>query len=101
MPRRSAARPLGLAITQLIRDLGFEKKLKEQDMILRWPDIVGGHIAEHARAVACEGGTLFVEVQSAAWRHELVYMKSHLIERLNQEAGSLLIQDIILTNRRK
>lgn len=96
-----ATQSLGQIITQLIRDLGIDKKIKEQQLIARWPEVVGDQIAHHTRATTCEAGTLFVEVESASWRHELLYMKPIIIERLNQTAESHVIQDIILTTTRK
>ena len=101
MPRARRPQSLGEALARLINDLGFDKKLKEQKMIEQWPLVVGDHIAKHTHAVACEGGKLFVEVDSAAWRHELLYMKAEILDRLNHTAGSPVIQEIILTNRRR
>ncbi|MBT5874187.1 MAG: DUF721 domain-containing protein [Candidatus Latescibacteria bacterium] len=99
--RKRKPESLGQAIAGLIKDLGIEHRLTEQSLISQWPELVGEKIARHTRAVICEGGKLFVEVDSAAWRHELVYMKAQIVEKLNREAGSTIIQEIILTNRRR
>lgn len=101
MPHARGPQSLGEALARLISDLGFEKKLKEQEVVEQWCRVVGDQIAKHARAVACEGGKLFVEVDSAAWRHELLYMKSQILERVNQTAGIQVVQEIILTNSRR
>ena len=101
MPRKRRPETLGDALATLIQNLGFERKLSEQNLIAQWPQVVGDKIAKHTRAVTCEGGKLFVEVDSAAWRHELLYMKAQILDRLNQKAGSKVIQEIILTNRRR
>lgn len=98
---KQATQSLGQILAQLIRDLGIEKKIRASRLVEQWPEVVGDQIASHARAVTCEGGTLFVEVDSASWRHELLYMKPHIIERLNQAAGDHIIQDIMLTNTRR
>lgn len=99
--RKRRPQSLGDVLATLIQDLGFEKKLSEQSVIAQWPQVVGDKIAKHTRAVTCEGGKLFVEVDSAAWRHELLYMKGQILEGLNRKAGSKVIQEIILTNRRR
>ncbi len=101
MARKRRPETLGDALASLIQNLGFEKKLNEQKLIAQWPLVVGDKIAKHTHAVTCEGGKLFVEVDSAAWRHELLYMKAQILDRLNQKAGSKIIQEIILTNRRR
>ena len=99
--RKRRPESLGDVLATLIKDLGIGKKLSEQGLIEQWPQVVGDKIAKHTRAVTCEGGKLFVEVDSAAWRHELLYMKAQILERLNRKAGSKVIQEIILTNRRR
>jgi len=99
--RKRKPETLGQALNGLIKNLGLEHKFKEQSVISRWPELVGDKIANHTRPVSCEGGKLFVEVDSAAWRHELLYMRAHILETLNQNAGSNIIQEIILTNRKR
>jgi len=92
---------LGDVLSQLVKDLGFEKKFGEMEVIAQWPDVVGRQIASHTHAVSCEGGKLFVEVDSASWRQELFYMKVDILKRLNHGAGQEIVQDIILTNTRR
>lgn len=101
MARTRKTTSLGDALAQLVKDLGFEKKFEEQQVVAQWSDVVGEQIAGHTHAASCEGGKLFVEVDSAAWRQELFYMKTDILKRLNQQAGRNIVQDIILTNRRR
>lgn len=98
---RHPTQSLGQLLAQLIRDLGLDKKIQEHQLVARWPEVVGEQIASHSRAVTCEAGTLVVEVESASWRHELLYMKPAIIERLNQAAGDHIIHEIMLTHTRK
>lgn len=100
MPRIGKAKSLGDALAKLIKDLGFEKKLQEQSLLAQWPNLVGDQIAGHTKVVTIEGGKLFVEVDSAAWRQELHYMKPQILDRLNETAGSSLVLEIILINKK-
>ena len=101
MSRARKITSLGDVLSQLVKDLGFEKKFEEMQVIAQWPDVVGREIASHTHAVSCEGGKLFVEVDSASWRQELFYMKVDILKRLNHSAGQKIVQDIILTNTRR
>ncbi|MBM3264610.1 MAG: DUF721 domain-containing protein [candidate division Zixibacteria bacterium] len=101
MPRIRQATPLADALAGLIRNLGFEKKLKEQQLIQRWAEIVGQQIAVHSKAVHFEGGKLFVEVDSAAWRQELHFMKAQIAYRLNEASETPMVREIILTNKKR
>jgi predicted nucleic acid-binding Zn ribbon protein len=100
MPRPRRSTSLGDALGRLIQDLGLEKKLQDQNVIHLWPRIVGDHIAQHTRAVVCEGGKLFVEVDSAAWRQELHFMKAQILERIGQLTDNHTVKEIILTSRK-
>lgn len=92
---------LGDALRELVRNLGMEGKLEEQQAVDRWPRVVGERVAAHARAVFFDGGKLFVECDSATWSQELHYMKPDILNRLDQSFGKPLVRDIIFTNTRR
>ncbi len=101
MTRKNKTTTLGDALGKLVRSLGMEARLEEQEAVGRWPQVVGDRIALHARAVFFDGGKLVVEVDSAAWRQELFYMKQEILNRLDRSLGKPLVQDIIFTNSRR
>ena len=101
MTRKNKTTTLGDALGKLVRSLGMEGRLEEQQAVDRWAQVVGDLIALHARAVYFEGGKLVVEVDSAAWRQELFYMKQEILNRLDRSFGKPLVQDIIFTNSRR
>ncbi len=101
MVRQTKTTSLGDALERLIRSLGMEDKLEEQQAVARWSEVVGDRIALHARAVFFDGGKLVVEVDSASWRQELFYMKQDILNRLDRSFGKPLVQDIIFTNSRR
>ena len=101
MTRRKKTTTLGVALRELVRNLGMEGKLEVQQAVDRWPRVVGERVASHARAVKLDGGKLFVECDSAAWSHELHFMKPDILNRLDQSLGKPLVRDIIFTNSRR
>jgi len=108
MTRIKKTTTLGEAIGKLVRNLGMEGKLEEQQQAVdRWAqvveDVAGDGIALHTRAVYFDfdGGKLIVEVDSAALRHDLFYMKPDILNRLEQSFGRPLVRDIIFTNSRR
>ena len=101
MPRKKKTVTLGEALGRLVRSLGMEGRLEEQQAVDKWAQVVGDRIARHARAVYLDGGKLVVEVESAAWRQELFYMKQEILNRLDRSIGKPLVQDIIFTNSRR
>ena len=49
-----------------------------------WREAVGARIAEHARPVWLQGGTLVLRVASSVWAHELSFLAEELLARLRR-----------------
>ena len=86
---------MGGVLQNLLKNLGLEKRIKEQKLILDWDKIVGNKIAEKTKAFKIEGNKLFVKVESPSWRNELFYLKKDIINKLNQSVKQEVIKDII------
>ncbi len=89
---------IGAVLQNLLRNLGLEKRMKEQDLIINWEKIVGNNIAENTKPFKIEGAKLFLKVKSSAWRNELFYLKKDILQKLNQSAKQELVKDIIFLN---
>ena len=88
----------------LIEDLchrwGIEKRVKEYVAMSKWHIIVGEKIAKEARPVGVRDGKLFLQVDNASWRNELIFMKREIIDKINQSLGSPVIKDIVFSGRK-
>ncbi len=66
-----------------------------------WPELVGEEIAGHTRVVHVEAGRLLVAVDSAIWRHELMFHKEMLLDKLNgamrHEGSGRVLTEITFT----
>ncbi|MFQ5746557.1 MAG: DUF721 domain-containing protein [Gemmatimonadota bacterium] len=82
---------LGDLVTPLLDRLGIAEKVERAAAVAEWDRIVGPHIARVARPVRVHETTLFVEVESAAWRMELNMMRRDIIGRINagREGGRI------------
>jgi len=100
MQKRATKGPeiLGGVLQNLLKNLGLEKRMKEQEVIINWEKIVGNNIAENTKPFKIEGAKLFLKVKSSAWRNELFYLKKELISKLNDSAKQELVKDIIFLN---
>jgi hypothetical protein len=59
-----------------------------------WDSVVGESLACNAQPAAFKQQILIVHVSSSVWLQELHFQKKNLIERLNQAAGSKVVEDI-------
>lgn len=85
---------LGRALEEFVRTLGLQKKIREYDAVLRWPEAVGERISRVAEAHAIRNGVLYVRVSNGPWRNELQTLKSDVIRRINGLLGEDVVRDI-------
>ena len=93
--KTSSDRPIGEVLKEMIESYRLENKLNEVKVLNAWEKVVGPLIARYTRDVYIKRGKLFVKVDSPALKNELTYNSSIIIERLNAEAGSTVIEEII------
>ena len=91
----SSDRPIGEVLKELIDTYHLEGKLNEMKVVHSWEKVVGSLIARYTKDVYIKKGKLFVKVDSPALKNELTYNASTILERLNAEAGSKVIEEII------
>lgn len=92
---RGAPEALGDLVTPLLDKWGIADKVERATVVTDWERMVGPHIARVARPVRVHETTLFVEVESAAWRMELNMMRCDIIGRLNAGRKSGRIERIV------
>ncbi len=91
---KKTPRPLNESIWGLFRALGVETKVKRYHVLELWPDIVGERLAEVTKAESVKEGTLIVKTKNSVWRTELSYLKADILDRIEAEVGSAVIEDI-------
>jgi predicted nucleic acid-binding Zn ribbon protein len=88
--------PITDLLTTLFRGKPVEQRLQEGKIWLVWDAAVGQQIAAKARPVSFRDGILAVSVVSAPWMQQLTFLKTGMIEKLNERIGRDLIRDIYL-----
>jgi len=82
------------AINKLIKDLGIENRVLENQVLNVWSTVVGKRIAEISSADKIENKVLIVRVLHSSWRNELLYHKRNIIDKLNKKIGKRMVDDI-------
>jgi predicted nucleic acid-binding Zn ribbon protein len=96
--RSSKPEQIGKILTKNLKNLGIERRLKEENIVLNWSRLVGERIASKANPLRVRDSILFVSVENASWRNELFFMKRKIIEELNRSVKGNVIRDIVFTN---
>jgi predicted nucleic acid-binding Zn ribbon protein len=87
---------IGAAIKEWLKANGFDQKVQEHSVPGYWEEVVGESFARHARVEKVENGRLFVSVESAAWRTEIMLRREEILGRLNERMGAAIVKEIIV-----
>jgi predicted nucleic acid-binding Zn ribbon protein len=85
-------------LVRTLKGLKIDRRIKEETVILNWAKVVGERIAAQTQPLRVRDSILFVKVQSASWRNELVFLRANIIKELNQSVKANVIKDIVFTN---
>ena len=69
-------------LTRTLKGLKIDRRVKEESAILNWSKVVGDRIASYANPLRVRDSILFVRVENASWRNELVFLKGKIIKEL-------------------
>ncbi len=93
--RKSSTQPLKGIIREYIAALGHQQKLKEVNLIVSWEAIAGKLVARHTQKIYVKNKVLYVYLNSAVLRNELMMMRDDFIHKINEHSGSEIIQKIV------
>jgi len=83
------------AIDKLLNHYKLRGKFDETGIIAMWPDIMGSAVANRTKQIYIHQKKLFVRIESSVVKNELLMVKSAILDKLNEKAGSQVITDIV------
>ncbi|HOW25721.1 MAG TPA: DUF721 domain-containing protein [Bacteroidales bacterium] len=84
------------ALEAMLKTYQMEGKLAEIRIIKAWPQVTGKMVTRHTKNIYINKKKLFVKIDSPAIKNELFYNRQKIAELLNQEAGAMVIEEIVL-----
>lgn len=91
----SEPRPIGEAISELIRARGLARRNSDRQLSGVWSEVAGERIASATRVEGLKRGVLQVAVANAAMLNELVSFHRHnLLKSLKARDEKLKVRDI-------
>ena len=85
---------IGGALKKLIKTAGLEKGIAQQKALELWSETVGETVSKNTEPTSIEHGILSIKTTTSAWRQELQFQKTQIIEKLNKKLNKKLIKDI-------
>lgn len=93
--RRPGMTPLKDAIDQMLEKYRLRNKFDQSYVVAHWEKIMGSAIGSRTKTVYIKDRILFLQIESAPLRSELVRAKSKIIELINREMNSNLVDDVV------
>jgi predicted nucleic acid-binding Zn ribbon protein len=92
---RDTAKPITEPLTKLMATLGLKDRLKEEEVLRAWGEIVGDFISKHSTPLRLKDGVLTVRVLQPTVHYELDRVwKRELLDRLKKRFGTRLVRDL-------
>jgi len=94
--RRSKTITLREAVSDYIIEMNIGDKLSEAGVINSWEETVGRAISSRTTKIYIRDHILFVHLNSSVVRNELLMLREVLREKINLNAGTEVIKEIVL-----
>jgi hypothetical protein len=93
--RKPGITPLKDAIEQMLQAYKLKTSFNETYLSAHWEKIMGAAIASRTSKVYVKDRVLFLQLESAPLRDELVRAKHKIIELINREMKTSVIDDVV------
>lgn len=95
MKRKANEQSLKEVIDEMLKAYKLDGRLSEVRLINSWEKVVGKMIARHTKDLYINRRKLYITLDSAALRDELSYARTKILNMLNEEAGTEVIEEVI------
>ena len=93
--RKNDSQPLKEAIESLLRVYKLQNQFDETSIAANWAEIMGKPIAARTTKVYAKNMKLYLQIDSAPLKKELIMAKQKMIKLINKHAGKTVIQEVI------
>ena len=93
--RNTKALPLKDVIEDMIELYKLKSKFNETYVISYWEQIMGTVISSRTTEIYIKERKLFIQLDSAPLRNELLLAKNKIVSMINKEVGQDIIEDVI------
>ncbi|MFD2284576.1 DUF721 domain-containing protein [Pedobacter petrophilus] len=83
------------AISKMLDVYRLRRKFDETSILSIWPEIMGTAIANRTTQIYIKDKKLFIRIESSVIKNELVMVRQGIIQKLNEHAGSIVINEMI------
>ena len=93
--RKANDKPIKEAIEQLLNVYKLKRKFEETAVVAHWGDLMVRSVANRTKEIYIYEKKLFLRIESSVVKNEIMIMKSQIMQKVNEKAGTVLIEEII------
>ena len=93
--RKANDKSLKDAIEQMLNVYKIKRRFDETAIIAAWPNLVGTSVANRTKELFIHDKKLYLRIESSVIKNELMMIRSQIIEKINDEAKSVLVEEVI------
>jgi predicted nucleic acid-binding Zn ribbon protein len=94
--RKSNTQPIENVIREYLKEMNIDQKLKEVGIVSQWEKLMGKTVAVRTSQIYIRNHILYIHVTSSVLKNELLMMRQAIIEKINEEAGEKIVEQIII-----
>jgi len=94
--RKSNTQKISEVILECLREMRIDRKLKEVQLVTQWESMMGKTVANRTSRIYIKNGILYIHVTSSVLKSELLMMRQEIVDKLNENAGERLIEEIVI-----
>lgn len=83
------------AINDLISQYQLEAQFAVLDLKDAWRNILGDSVARRTQNLQVKGNTVYVHLESAALKSELMMRKTFILQKLSLQTGNQTIEELV------
>lgn len=81
-------------ISGILKNRGWETKVRENRVFSIWDEVVGDEIAKNSLPKRIDRGSLLVITRNPTWTQQLTMMKKKIIDKINKKLKDKIVKDI-------
>jgi hypothetical protein len=93
--RKANDKSLKEAIEQMLQVYKIKRRYDETAVIAAWPELVGKSVANRTKEIYIHDKKLFLRIESSVIKNELMMIRSQIIDKVNENAKGILVEEII------
>ena len=93
--RKPNDKPIKEAIEQMLQVYKLKRKFDETSLVAAWPEMMGPAVANRTRQLYIRDKKLFIRVESSVLKNELLMIRSQILDKMNERAGTNVLEDIV------